>query len=202
MNSQYLYEYANVLERVLSVGYECNYSTPAIERLISYSSYFQGIENDGDGFAPITTEAALIHSFFPDFKTDLMKVASYNQCLWAAEGFLRIQGETGLTFECIFLYLPINKMYEYFPLYHEMDFSHIIEEFKRLFDERSALGLLIEKYHYSLTDVAKRIGASYDMLSSLKQRRRDIKKASVEVVARLSRVFKVRMETISEIAIL
>ena len=92
-------------------------------------------------------------------------------------------------------------MYEYFPLYHEMDFSHIIKEFKRLFSERSAFGVLIDKYHYSLTDIAKQTGISYDMLSSLKQRRRDIKKASVEVVVKLAQVFNVRIETIAETSI-
>ena len=198
MNSQYLYEYANILERVLSAGYEYNYSTSAIERLISYSSYFQGIEKDSSGFAPITNDINIINDFFPDLKIDLLKLPSYNQCLWAAESFLRIQGETGLTFECIFLYIPINKMYEYFPLYHEMDFSHIIKEFKRLFNEKSVLALLIEKYHYSLKDIAKHIGVSYDMLSSLKQRRRDIKKTSVEIVVKLSQIFNVRIETIAE----
>lgn len=198
MNNQYLYEYTNILEHILSVGYEYNYSTSSLERLISYSSYFQNIEKDNRGFAPIINDVTIINDFFPNLKIDLLKTKHYNQCLWAAESFLRIQGETGLTFECIFLYIPINKMYEYFPLYHEMDFSHIIKEFKRLFEEKSALGLLIEKYHYSLTDIAKQTGISYDLLSSLKQRRRDIKKTSVEVVARLSRIFNVRIETIAE----
>ena len=92
-------------------------------------------------------------------------------------------------------------MYEYFPLYHEMDFSQIIKEFKRLFSIKSTLGLLIEKYHYHLTNIAKQIDVSYDVLSSLKNRRRDIKKTSVEIVAKLSQVFNVRIETISEIAI-
>lgn len=201
MNSQYLYEYANILERILSVGYERNYSTSSLERLISYSPYFQKIEKDKSGFAPITSDTAIIKEFFPDIKVNLSKVPSYNQCLWAAESFLRIQGETGLTFECIFLYIPINKMYEYFPLYHEMDFSHIIGEFKRLFNEKSAFGLLIEKYQYSLTDIAKQIGVSYDLLSSLKQRRRDIKKTSAEIVIKLSQVFNVRIETITETVI-
>ena len=60
MNSQYLYEYSNILERVLSFGYEYNYSTPSLERLISYSSYFQSIEKDSSGFAPIINSDELI----------------------------------------------------------------------------------------------------------------------------------------------
>ena len=198
MNSQYLYEYANIFERVLSTSYEYNYSTSAIERLISYSSFFQSIEKDNNGFAPIISESALIKSFFPNFKKDLSDIPVYNQCLWVAEAFLRIQGETGLTFECIFLYIPIKTMYEYFPLYHEMDFSHIIKEFKRLYLENSALGLLIERYHYSLMDIAKRVGVSYDLISSLKNRRRDIKKTNVDIVIKLSLIFNVRVETIAE----
>ena len=201
MNSLYLEEYINIFERVLSVGYINNYSTPSIERLISYSSYFQGIEKDKSGFAPISEDNAIIKEFFPDFKKGLLDVKVYNQCLWAAESYLRIQGETGLTFECIFQYISINKMYEYFPLYHEMDFSHIINEFKRLYEDKSVLSILIDKYHYSLMDISKRTGISYDMLSSLKQRRRDIRKASVEIVTKLSQIFNVRIETIGEIVI-
>lgn len=198
MNSLYLYEYADHLERVLSLGYERHYSTPAIERSISYSPYFQRIEQDDSDFAPIITDAALIHSLFPELNADIERIPTYNQCLWAAEAYLRIQGETRLTFECIFLYIPINKMYDYFPLYHEMDFSRIVDEFKRLFAEKSVLGTLVEKYHYSLTDIAKRLGVSYGLLSSLKQRKRDIKKTSVEIAVKLSQVFRVRVETLAE----
>ena len=201
MNSQYLYEYTSILERVLSVGYECNYVTSSLERLISYSSYFQNIEKDKKGFAPITNDVTLIKELFPNFKKDLSKIPTYNQCLWAAETYLRIQGETGLTFECIFLYIPINKMYNYFPLYHEMDFSHIIKEFKKLFNEKSVLSVLTDKYHYSLSDIAKQIDVSYDLIVSLKQRRRDIKKASAEIVIKLAQVFNVRIETIVEAVI-
>ena len=201
MNSQYLYEYTNILERVLSVCYETNYATSSLERLISYSSYFQNIEKDKKGFAPITNDATLVRDLFPNFKEDISTIPTYNQCLWAAESYLRIQGETGLTFECIFLYIPINKMYDYFPLYHEMDFTHIIKEFYKLFNEKSVLALLTDKYQYSLSDIAKQIDVSYDLLSSLKQRRRDIKKTSVEIVVKLAQVFNVRIETIAETVI-
>ena len=65
----------------------------------------------------------------------------------------------------------------------------------------SFLQILIGKYHYSLADIAKQTGIPYNVLSSLKQRKRDIKKANVEMVVKLSQFFNVRIETIAEIAI-
>ena len=73
MNSQYLFEYSNVFERILSVGYEYKYSVPSIERSISYSSYFRSIEKDNRGFAPIANDVELINEFFPNLKIDLNK---------------------------------------------------------------------------------------------------------------------------------
>lgn len=201
MNSEYLFEYANHFETVLAVAYEKGYSLSALEKLISYSKYFQYIESDKTSYPPITTDEQLIKGIFPELKVNLATINSYNQCLWVAEAYLRIQGVTGLTFECIFLYIPISKMYEYFPLYHEMDFSHIVNEFKRLFSLKSALEILLDKYGYSLQDISSRIEIPYDTLHSLKKRRRDIKKLSVESVVKLAKVFNVRVETIAEISI-
>lgn len=198
MNNLYLEEYITVFERVLAVAYECGYSTASLEKSIAYSDYFQGIELDHQGFAPLIHDEVLVKEIFPSFNGDLLEIPTYNQCLWAAESYLRIQGATRLTFEAIFLYLPIRKMYEYFPLYHEMDFSKIIQEFERLYDEKSVLGLLIDRYHYSLTKIAEQIGVSYSVLSSLKQRKRDISKTSVDTVVKLSRILHVRVETIAE----
>lgn len=201
MNKNYLEEYTNLFERVLSVAYEQKYSPAALEKQIAYSSYFRAIEEDKDAFAPIITEADLIKAIFPDIPIDIENTPHYRQCAWAAESYLRIQGETGLTFEAILLYLPIQKMYQYFDLYHEMDFSRIIERFKELYFEKSILALLLENYHYLLTNVAEKTKIPYATLSSLRQRQRDIKKASVEMIAGLARFLHVRIETLAELKI-
>lgn len=201
MNSEYLYDYANLFERVLSTGYKLNYSTSAIERAISYSSFFQEIEKDKNGFAPIITDIDLIQSLFPEYDVSLDKVPIYNQCLWSAEAYLRIQGFTQLTFEAIFLYIPINKMYHFFTIYHEMDFSQIIQEFTTLYEQKSALSLLIDKYKYSITDISKITNIPTVTLYSLKQRRRNIKKVSVEAIKSIADIFNVRIETLAEIKI-
>ena len=196
MNSNYLYDYVNLLERVFSFGYKTNYSTSAIERAISYSSFFQKIEKNE---SPIINDSLLLTALFQENSINLETIPVYNQCLWAAEAYLRIQNECHLSFEAIFIYIPINKMYDYFPLYHEMDFSHIVKEFLSLYEKKSVFSLLLDKYNFALNNVSNDICISYETLYSLKQRRRDIKKISVETGKAIANYFNVRLETLAEI---
>lgn len=199
MNNNYFYEYVDLLERVLSVAYHNKYSNRMVERAVSYSPFFQKIEKEKDEYASIINDASLVTSLFYDENINLISIPTYNQCLWAAESYLHIQQETRLTFEAIFLYIPIDVMYNYFPLYHEMDFTQIVEEFKRLYKKHSVLDILIENYKYSVKYIADNIGVSCDTLYSYKQRRRDIKKMSAESAYLLANTFKVRVETILEL---
>lgn len=199
MNNNYLYEYVNDLERVFSVSYNKEYSIDAIQKRVSYSGFFQSIEKSNYPSAPIITDKDLIKSLFPELDISLVDIPIYNQCLWAAEAYLRIQDFSKLTFEAIFLYIPINKMYDYFSIYHEMDFSQIVDEFKRLFAAKSVLSLLLDKYHYSVRELSYMTNIPYDTLISLKQRKRDIKKVNIETVVIIADALHVRVETLAEL---
>ena len=201
MNSIYLNEYTNLLERLLSYAYKNSYSFKSLEKDISCSLLFQTIEKHNVPFPPYIDDNTLARSIFSDPSINLMEVRSYNQCMWAAEAYLRIQGDTRLSFEAIFLYIPITRMFDCFPLYHEMDFVHIINEFKRLFQKQSVLNVLIKSFNYSIKYVSNSVGLSYDTLYSYKQRRRNIKKMSAETAYALASLFKVRMETLLELAL-
>ena len=198
MNTIYFYEFVNRLERVLSVAYEVKYSLGALERQISYCVYFQNIE-EGAGFELVTTENKLMKEIFPEITINLDNVPVHNQCLWAAESYLHIQENTGLTFEAIFLYIPIEMMYQYFSIYHEMDFSQIVDEFIKLFKKKSVLSVLSKKYGFSMREVAKATDISYETLLSLKQRKRDISKANYEMVYKISKFLHVRASTLAEL---
>ena len=199
MNSNYLFEYINLFERVLSAAYQYKYHLPSVEHGIAYSPFFQSIERNDNG-APIIDEQTLIKQVLFELDINTMDVKTYNQCLWAAESYIRIQKETGFTFELIFLYLPIKKMYQYFDIYHEMDFSQIIEEFNRLYSEQSILSILVSNYKYSIKEISDISKISYETIYSLKQRKRDVKKANVESIIILSSILHVRVETLSEIS--
>ena len=202
MNINYLRDYIDTLGDVLSFAHENKYVTNAVERAVSYSPFFQSLEGKEGFFLPIIDSTKLLKQLFPELSDNQFKDHRvYNQCLWAAESYLYIQEKTKMTFEAIFLYMPINKMYDYYPLYHEMDFSHIVKEFERLYNEKTVLSLLLEQYHYHLTDVCEQCCCSYNLLYSYKQRRRNIRKASVELMHKLANYFHVRIETISELKI-
>ena len=198
MNTNYLYDYVTLLERALSFAYKNNYSLDALQRNISYSDTFLSIENNKNDLGPVINDKSLIKSLFPDVDSSLEDVPEYNQCLWAAESYLRIQNASSLTFEAIFLYIPIKAMYDYFPVYHEMDFSQIINRFFELYNSQSVLSLLLRKYGYSVKKVSEMVSIPYDTLQSLKSRRRNITKISVDAALSLSRLFNVRIETITE----
>lgn len=201
MNDNYLYDYVSSLERVLSSGYAYKCSTKALEKFISYSYYFQRVERDRKFFSPTIDDTSLVNSLFTDIHVDLKTVPEYSQCLWAAESYLRIQFETRLTFEAIFLYFPLEKMYECFNLYHEMDFTQIIDLFKSFYKNKSILSILLKKYGKSLKEIANTTNIPYATLYSLKQRKRDIKKTSVENALALADFFQVRLETLIEMEI-
>lgn len=200
MNDNYFENNIALLERIFSLAYEYKYSLTALEKNISNSFYFQKIERD-DYISPIIIDISLTKDVLPELNVDLENVPIYKQCLWAAESYLRIQKETHFTFELIFLYIPIRKMYEYFEIYHEMDFSQIIKEFNRLYLEKSVLNLLINYYQIKLKSISEITDISYSTLLSLNNRRRDIKKVNVEDAIKLAKLFRVRVETISEIRI-
>ena len=201
MNSEYFYDYVDSLERILSVAQYYNYSTKALERHISYSPFFQSIEVNIDGLSPFINDYLLTKTLFPEIEVDIANVPEYVECLWAAEAYLHIQLETRLTFEAIFIYLPISKMYQFFLIYHEMDFSHIVQEFKNIYLHRSIFAVLLDRYQYSLVYVSEQTKIPYDTLYSLKKRRRDAKKVNVESVVKLARLFNVRLETFAEMKI-
>lgn len=199
MNNQFLYEYSENLEKIFEIALQEKYSLLALEREIAYSSYFQKIETDVDNTPPIIEEQVLVNKIFSDIKLKSYDAPRLTECMWAAEAYLRIQGETRLTFEAIFLWLPIKKMFELFPLYHEMDFSQIIQEFMIRQMEKSIFAILLWKFGYSVREVEEKTGIPYETLYSLKRRRRDIKKVNVEVVSALAKLFRVRIDTIAEI---
>lgn len=200
MNETYFDEIVYLLEHILSYAVTEEYSIPFVESRISHSSFFQQVEKSGGVLLPFISEDELIKNIFEvERYGDDSDLRVYKQCAWSAESYCHIQNETQLTFEAIFLYIPIEKMSDYFPANHEMDFSHIVKEFKRLYNSKSILEILIDLREVNIKYLSKELDISYASIFSYKKRRRDIKKMGAELACKLAGVLHVRIETLLEI---
>ena len=201
MDDRHFYEYSKILERILSVGVKYNYSHNVIERCVAYSGFFRLVESSQHGIEPLGNEQDLINAFFPERSINANEVPVYNCCLWAADAYMWIQYKTNLSFEAIFLIMPLEVMYNRFPIYHEMDFTHIVNHFLERQKEKTIFAILLERFGYKLNYVAEKTGISKDTLCSFKQGKRDIRKANVDTVSKLANLFHVRIETFASIAL-
>ena len=199
MRSEYFDYYVEQLEKVFCFSYERHISLKYVESAISKSSFFRSIETDELSSVEYINEKQLLKSVFPFMDESSFNASTYNSCMWAAEAYIWIQSKTKQTFEAIFLYIPLEEMYKLFVAYHEMDFSHIVDEFVDRQNKKSVLSILLKNYKISVRTLSNETGISYNTLMDLKTRRRDISKLNVSSALKLANRFNVRPETLAEL---
>lgn len=189
-------EMIETLALVLSCGYTHKFNGEVIEKRIANSSYFISIENSKENSFIYKTADSIVRNIYFDIELSNDDFKLYNQSLWLSELYIRIQKETKMTFEAIFIYLPIDKGYEMFVLYHEMDFSQAVDYFISLREKRSILSILMKNKGISIGTLSDASGLSYSMISSLKRREKDITKVSASNFIQISSYLGVRPETL------
>ena len=188
--------YLDVLSDILSLAYKYKYSLAAVESRITKSFYFQTLVKNVDDPSLYKNKDLLIKEFFYDLPYKINLVDKYNECYWASEAYLKIISKTGCTFEVVFLYIPIEEMYNYFPIYHEMDFDQIINRFKELFIHKSIIHKASKRLGYSLLDISKETDIPYPTLAALSTRKRDIRNLNGISLYKLSQALHIQIESL------
>ena len=90
----------------------------------------------------------------------------YDDAYWAGASYFELFLETKKPFSYIFLKLPLVKMMDIYPIYHEMPFSSLVEYFHKLEKEKTIIRALCEQNKYSLTKLSDLTGINKATLSS------------------------------------
>ena len=115
----------------------------------------------------------------------------YNDAYWSAVSYFEIHLKTGKSFSYIFLKLPLEKMMDLYPVYHEMDFSSLYEYFQDQEKERTILRALCQDYHSSLSKISKATGISVNTLMKYNASDSALYKASFQNVIKIAKFFDV-----------
>lgn len=185
------------LTAILSIGYFFKYSTEVIEKRISESKYFNNFNKDFFTSESYISTDEIIESIYFDADLDEnTKNVTYNELEWVSMVYINIIEDTGLGFEAIFCYAPIEKVIMMYHLYHEMDFSQSVQWFNEERNKASIIKVLMKRMNMSNDYVSSKTNISLSMIDALKNRRRDIKKLDVERALALANTLNIKIETL------
>ena len=188
---KYIETLCYLLERATSEGYSVN----VIEKSIAYSTMINELEKSNITLMAFSSIEKNYKDIFP-YKDNYHFVSNiYGIYGWIAECYIRLFLKFQITFETLFIVLPINDMLGIYPLYHEMSFSHIDD----LFRDRvtySYLDCIMKYKNISNNDLSGMTGIPFSTINALRYGKRDIGKLESQALLKLSQALAVKMESL------
>ena len=115
----------------------------------------------------------------------------YNDAYWCGQNYYDLHFKTGKSFAYIFLKLPFSEMMNIYSIFHEMDFSSLVEYFTKKEKEKTILRILCEEKRCSLNDISKATSLSLSVLKKYNSDDESLYKASFQNIMKLVRYFDV-----------
>ena len=173
---------------VLAVHQSMNLSSFTF--LLSTSNYVNKLEEgDIDAVCNISIEKAYFDVTNETIKDDSYGI--YNDAYWSGYSYFELFLKTHKPFSYLFLKLPLEKMLDIYEIFHEMDFTSLLEYFKKRETESTILGVLCKNKKCSLTKLKEATGISVNTLSKYRSSDEILYKASFQNIYKLARYFEV-----------
>ena len=115
----------------------------------------------------------------------------YNDAYWSGQNYFDLYLRTRKSFTYIFLKLPLTEMMNIYSIFHEMDFTSLLDYFNKKEKDKTILRLLCEKKNCSLNDISKATSLSLNTLKKYNSSDELLYKGSFQNIAKLIRYFDV-----------
>ena len=127
--------------------------------------------------------------------------ANRSEEYWTGWALAYYQWESALSFEEICKYVPIHYVKALYTPFHEMDIRHFVDKMNELYKEAkpySNLKLRRRQVGLSQREVAEATGIPIRTIQQYEQKQKDINKAQVDYLIRLSKTLCCEVETLVE----
>ena len=174
---------------VLAVRNKINFKS--FTNMLSKSSFITAIEKDkyNELFnKPIEQLLFSITGF--ETKED-NSYGIYNDAYWCGQNYFDLHIKTKKPFVYLFLKLPFEEMMNIYSIYHEMDFSSLVDYFHKKENEKTILRILCEEKRCSLNDLCKATSLSLNTLRKYNSSDDILYNASFQNIIKLIEYFDV-----------
>ena len=184
-----LYKIKDIFARMFVIGIQNKINLYSFSSALERSEFVNCIEKDT--YSELFNQP-LEDIFYSITENKVEKDESYgiyNDAYWAGKCYFDLHTTLNKSFAYLFLKLPIDKMLDLYPVYHEMDFSSLIEYFKQIEEETMILKTLCEEKKVTLTEVSKKTGININTLRKYYRSDVSLYKAEFQNIAKIVEYF-------------
>ena len=113
----------------------------------------------------------------------------YNDAYWSGYQYFELHKSLHKSFSFIFLKLPLAKMIDLYSIYHEMEFSSLLDYFSKIDNSKTILRLLCEQKGCSIAELSAKTGVNKATLSKYNASDDSMYKGSLENVYKIAKYF-------------
>lgn len=171
------------------------YSYSFIERKIAYSLMVNELERSNITTIAFSSNEMIYNSIFPNYVINDFKASPYNIYGWLGFLYVHLFIDLKITWEMLFILLPIKKAISMYNLYHEMDYRQSLDYVKSLF-KYSNLNLIMEAKSISTNELASTTNIPVSTIRSLRYGIRDINKLAASSLHKIANKLDVKIESL------
>ncbi|MBO4703274.1 MAG: helix-turn-helix transcriptional regulator [Bacilli bacterium] len=189
MNNYDIEKVKYIFARLFVTAIQNETNLTAFTRGLANSDFVKKIEADkyDDYFNKSITD--IFESIVTSYIKEDNSFGIYNDAYWSGISYFNLYLKLKKPFSYLFLKLPLEKMLDIYPVYHEMDFSSLVEYFEQLEQEKTILRALCEEQHISLSKLSKGTGISINTLAKYNANDSALYKASFQNVIEIATFF-------------
>ena len=113
--------------------------------------------------------------------------AVYDEAYWCGWAYMQLLFETHMPLPYLFLVLPLRRMMDLYPVYHEMDISQLFDLFKAERQNVTIMRSLLKRHGLKVPELSKRSGVSVNTINHYKKADENLYAASFQNAFRLAR---------------
>ena len=195
LSDDYVNKYQDVLGYIISRAINEKYATPFIERTIAYSLPFIEFEKSNITRIAFSSMESIYQELFPKKENMQFVYNPYDEFGWVGYTYIRLFFDLRVTFELLFIIIPIDELLSMYHLYHEMDYTQTLMFVKSKIKHSYLDNVMINR-QLSSKDVSSMTNISYSTIKSLRYGIRDINKYEAYSLLKIAIALNVRVETL------
>ena len=191
----YVVKYQDTLGYIIGRGISGGCSPRFVEKTIAYSSTFSSFEKSDITEIAFSSKELIFSKMFDLSLADDYDYSPYGVYAWLGSIYIRLFFDLKITFESLFIVLPIDKAINLYPLYHEMDYLQVLNFIK----SNIKYSLLDEIMNYkgvSSQKLSVSSGVSFSTITALRYGSRDINKLEAGLLLKLANSLRVKVESL------